>query len=512
MAQVLSDSIIGYPEALALFSKPIQNIGVKKNRYINHYPINDFTTQGVIQFHISGNGSSYIDLSKTILNLRCKIVKRDGSDISEAKRFTGIQDKPVSEESTPTEKQIGGSSGAAGDSAAADDSGETQKIAGRERRAVRPKFDGIVGVANNFMNSIFSRVDVSLQNKLMTDSDNLYPYQAYLKTLLYTPKELKDTALQMQLYYPDKYGVDKDHDNNIIHQPKASYYIPNWVSTSNPNLRTRSEFFNKSNEVDLCGALCSDLFDLQRYILNGVSINITLYPSSPEFCLLSPDLSPSPDYKVVVTRAVLQVSHVEVSPEILAAHSEILETENAVYHYTKSEVKKFTLSKGIFSTEINNPFESRVPSELIIGIVKGQASHGHYHNDPFYFETIKLSNIQVTCDGEDLTNSPMEVKYNEYYYNSLYLDAYKALSGVQGPESEIPMSRADFFNGYTLYRFVSQQEDNSTGNDVVPLRRTGDLRISLKFDEQLNETMTVIVLARFPSGFVINKNRGVYEI
>lgn len=41
MAQVLSDSIIGYPEALALFSKPIQNIGVKKNRYINHYPIND---------------------------------------------------------------------------------------------------------------------------------------------------------------------------------------------------------------------------------------------------------------------------------------------------------------------------------------------------------------------------------------------------------------------------------------------------------------------------------------
>ena len=83
MAQVLSDSIIGYPESLAIFSKPVQNIGVKKYRCINYYPVNDFTTQGVVQFHVSGNGSSYIDLSKTLLNIRCRIVKRDGTSIKE---------------------------------------------------------------------------------------------------------------------------------------------------------------------------------------------------------------------------------------------------------------------------------------------------------------------------------------------------------------------------------------------------------------------------------------------
>ena len=87
MAQVLKDSVVGYPESLAIFDKPIQNIGIRQVRNVNYYPVNDFTSQGVIQFSIPGTGNNYLDLSRTYLNIRCKILKKDNS------RLTSWHDK-----------------------------------------------------------------------------------------------------------------------------------------------------------------------------------------------------------------------------------------------------------------------------------------------------------------------------------------------------------------------------------------------------------------------------------
>jgi hypothetical protein len=52
MARVMADATVGYPERLAIFDKPVQVIGIRDTDYIEYYPINDFSTQGVIQFQI----------------------------------------------------------------------------------------------------------------------------------------------------------------------------------------------------------------------------------------------------------------------------------------------------------------------------------------------------------------------------------------------------------------------------------------------------------------------------
>ena len=262
----------------------------------------------------------------------------------------------------------------------------------------------------------------------------------------------------------------------------------------------------------MCGKLACDAFEIDRLVPNGVLLQLTLYPNTPEFCLMTPDIVPIPDYKVVITKASLHIWHAEISPEIIATHSEILVSEPALFPYTKTEIKKFTLSQGVFGAELNNPFESRLPSELVIGMVSGEASHGDFQADPFLFEHNNLNFIQVTCDGEDLNNSPIMTKYSQTPEESLYMDAYKTLCGVDGRPGENPISRRDFFHGYTLYRFVVEHEDTTNSSDVVPLRRTGNVRISMKFDKQLDQTKTVIIFAKFPAGFKIDKNRGVYDM
>ena len=549
MAQVLADSVIGYPQSLALFSKTVQNIGLRDTRFVDFYPVNDYGTQNMIQFIVNPNGSDYVDLSKTLLKIRCKVVKASGTPVVKApnaedgswvlpwQQFNGADNgnqsggdsdgsaaaaststdgvssapgspakaassTPASASSTPASAAAGdatvinGNNGSGNGGKNNGGNGDGNNGNGATNNGDKAAW-GIVGVINNFLNSLFSRVDLSLQNRQLTDSDSCYPYLSYFKTLLHAPTLLKNGALQMQMYFDT---------------PQYKTQDANWILTSDKGFQTRSGFFNGSQEVELCGRLACDAFSTTRLLPNGISMQLTLYPSAPEFCLMSPDVSPDPDYKIVITRAALQVCQISVAPEIIAAHSEILKTEPALYPLVKSEIKKFQLGQGIFSAEFNNIFENRMPSEMTVGIVSAEACHGSYTKDPLRFEHCYLNHIQVVAGGQDIGNSPMSMKYGNTPETSHYLDAYRSLSGVNGNPGEIPFDRKSYYHGRVLYRFVVEQEDSSIGGDVMPLKRSGCTRISLKFDRQLDEAKTLIIFAQFPSGFRMKKNRAIHDL
>ena len=256
--QVLKDAYLAYSDELAIFAKPIQNAGITGIHNVDYLPSNDFTTQNVIEFFVPGNGGLYVDLKRTILNISCKIVKMDGS---------AITSPPVGSQAPQASEAAAGGSGAS------------------SRSQTGGQIYDAVGVVNNFMSSIISRVDISLQGRVMTPADHTYPYMAYLKNLLFTTSGEKQGLLQTELYYHD----DAAHIRNS-----------NVLTASNKGLIQRSKFFEDSVAVDMCGRLYTDLTtDLDRYIPNGVSIRVKLYLNAPEFCLMSTVQRP---YKFAVTK------------------------------------------------------------------------------------------------------------------------------------------------------------------------------------------------------------------
>ena len=57
-----------------------------------------------------------------------------------------------------------------------------------------------VGAVNNWMHSLFSQVDVSLNGTLVTPSTNTYAYRAYIETLLSHGAEAKNSQLTSALW------------------------------------------------------------------------------------------------------------------------------------------------------------------------------------------------------------------------------------------------------------------------------------------------------------------------
>jgi hypothetical protein len=69
-----------------------------------------------------------------------------------------------------------------------------------------------VGPVNNFLHSLFSQVDVSLNGTLITNSTNTYAYRAYIETLLSYGLEAKSSQLTSALFYKDEAGkMDKSN-------------------------------------------------------------------------------------------------------------------------------------------------------------------------------------------------------------------------------------------------------------------------------------------------------------
>ena len=444
-------SNLGYGEGLAIFENPVVDGGVQKVRWIEHRPVDQISEGSAIEFVISGNGSSYIDLRRTQLYVRAKIVKPDGTKLPE-----------------------GPAPGTAG-------------------KAVE---DARVGPINLWLHSLFSQVDVYFQQKLVTSSSTLYFMKAYIDTLLLCCPNSRAANYQAQLYYKDTSG-SMDSFN-----PQKG---------ENRGLMFRQRFTSKSNPVDMQGPLLSDICQLDRYILNGVEIRIKLWPTPSALNIMAKSTL---KYRTIIEEACLKVCHITPTPHMLTAQQTILEKQHfALYPYLKCEIKKFTVSAGSHDFTHDDVFQNMVPTKVIICMVSNEALSGSYKKNPFNFQHFNVNFIEVSIDGESVPGRALKTKFTDSLYTSHYVGAYLSLSRGRLPgEEEHSIERFDYAKGYALFAFDMEPEIKADKNDedeFWPASKKGNMRVALQFDKALPETVSVIVYGTFPKTIKIDHTSAV---
>jgi len=145
---------------LDLFSVPPTQTSMESGLWVEYHPITSVTDGSPIEFDISGTGEEYIDLANSMLYVKAKITRPNGTDLAAAAN---------------------------------------------------------TGPVNLFLHSLFSQVDIQLNGTLITSSTNTYPYRAILETLLSYGEDAKNTQLTSALYYKDKAGR-----MNVVPQDNAA--------------------------------------------------------------------------------------------------------------------------------------------------------------------------------------------------------------------------------------------------------------------------------------------------
>ena len=138
---------------MILFQPPVVNHGIEYLQWIKCRPVNQIMEDISIDIHLKAIGSQYLDLQRSRLYVKAKIVNENGDAL---------------------------------------------------------KTTDIVTPVNLWLQSLWNQVDVFFQQKLVSSSGTNYAYKALMDVLLNYGYDATNNQLQTQLYYKDTVG-SMDH-------------------------------------------------------------------------------------------------------------------------------------------------------------------------------------------------------------------------------------------------------------------------------------------------------------
>lgn len=348
-----------------------------------------------------------------------------------------------------------------------------------------------VGPVNNFLHSLFNEVEVSLNGTLISTSTNTYPYRAYMENLLSYGSEAKESQLTSELFFKDQTG------KMDVANPLAA------VADGNSGLKARAQFTNGNGVVDMIGKIHSDVFFIDRYMLNEVNVKIKLCRSKDSFSLM---WTGDNEFKVFIVSASILVRKVKVSPSVFLAHAKTLENGMAKYPIKRVICKSFTIPRGYRDISSERLFSGSLPTRLILGCVDNDAFNGSKAKNPFNFKHFNLTELSIYMDGQQQLIKPLKCNYASNEFISAYMSLFTG-TGRNNRDIGLDISRSEYKDGYTLYAFDLTPDMSQEGH--YNLIKQGSLRVDMKFSEPLPNTVTVIAYAEFENLIEVDRSRNI---
>lgn len=426
MAFINSHKNITTKTELDIFATPPTQNSIESGATLCYRPISSLRDASPIEFIVSASGDEYIDLAHTTIQIFAKI-------------------------------HVDGTVAA----------GSTADIA----------------PVNNWLHSMFSQVEVYLNQKCVTPPSNNYNYRAYLEHLLNYGNDAKSSHLTTSMWYKDTAGKMGPVAGN-------TGYIK------------RKSLTKSGVEVEMFGNLHCDIFNQDKFMLNGVDMTVKLIKAKNEFHLMG-----ATEAHVEITDANLFVRKVKINPSILIAHARALSVTPAKYPITRVEIKTITIPSSVQSRTFDNLFLGQLPKRCIIGMVNGQAFNGSLATNPYNFVHFNYNYLSLYLDSTQISTKPFTPNFKAAQYTRSYHTLFSG-SGVNFADTGNTISLEEYPNGYCLAAF-DLTPDLSCNEAHWNIIKSGSLRAELRFEEELDSTVTLIIFAEFDNIIEIDKNRNV---
>lgn len=339
---------------------------------------------------------------------------------------------------------------------------------------------------NNWMQSLWNDVIVTINGTVVTPKDENYAYKAYIQKLL----SFGDCAMESQgkaaLFIKDTAGAMDD------------------VADQNLGANERRAYIAQSKIVELICPLNIDLFQQGQVLPNGCDISIKLIRNRPEFSLMIPDAD---GRKIDMPVATLLLVKPRLSTSTLLAHAAAFQRHMATYPIRRCQTHTAVIEQGVLSKTLSNICTGQLPRRVVVGLVSNEAYNGHRTKNPFNFHHYNLNYIALSLDGEQRPNIPLTPNFE----NELYLDSYLSLfmaTGKLNRDEGLIISRTEYSQGYTLYAFdlSTDLSADSLHSDTI---NTGNFKIDLKFARETPHSINIVVLLEFDSVIRLDRNRSV---
>ena len=417
---------------LDLFSMPPTNTSMESGTYEENNPVSPLDSVGDIEFNIESGYQDYIDIGRTYIVVRARVTK-----------------------------------------------GKAEKL----------KKDAKVAPINNWLHSLFSQVNISMNNKLITPSLNTYPWRAYLENLLSFGSEAKNNQGTSHLWYADTGNMNED--NPVADKP------------TNLGMAARGQLIGESKSVEMIGRLHSDIFHQNRYLPPGIELCIKLSRSDPCFHLIGAEEG----YHTHLEAVSIFVRKVKLNPAISVQHNKLLNSGKMMkYPIRRAEVTSHIINANVFNKTIDQLIVGQLPRRLILGMISNASHSGQITENPFNFQTFGLKYLSLTKDSVAIPSKPLTPNFKEGHFLSSYMSLLEG-TGLIHTDRGNGINRSNYAHGFTLFAF-DLTPDMAEGGHVDPIKH-GKISLSVQFEKALEQTINIIVYAEYDNVIQIDRAKNV---
>ena len=220
-----------------LFKVSPTQTAVEKSYDVEYHPVAPIRDGAPIEYHIPASTDEYMDLNNSRMYMRCRILNADGTDI------------------------------------------------------IDPE---VAAPVNDMLNSVFSNVELYMNDELISHSNNLHGHKSIMEHLLHDSVETAQSERSMQLIYKDTPGqmnvvearLPNPNESIPGHNMRVNRtgadtlgfeLIPANEVTGNEGLHQRYLKTRGSRPVELLGKLRIDMFEQERYLPSGVGLKLRFY-------------------------------------------------------------------------------------------------------------------------------------------------------------------------------------------------------------------------------------------
>ncbi len=413
---------------LDLWHKPPRQNGIL---YSYELTLNPQTSidQETIDFFIPGAGEEYTDPANSYLILEGKLVKADGTNLAE---------------------------------------------------------NANVAPVNNLLHSLISQVDITLNDVLITPSNNLYAYKAYIENLLSYGVEAQNSHLTASMFFKETPG--KMH---LLTDENTSF-------TKRKTLTATSKTFQV--QARLHTELCHQL----KPIINGVDMRIRLVKSNQAFIVIR-EANEQENFKIKITNAYFIVRRIKLNPDLQKNHMMKLQKEPAVYPVKRVTMKVATIQKDCRDYRNETFYTGDIPNKMFFCFVLNEAFNGHRAKNPFIFNHFKINYIAIYVDGQQIPGKPITPDFTNGLYCRSFMKTMEA-TGTSNTAFGPNLTYDDFKKGYAIFGYDLTPH---LANGDIATKRKGKVQIEVKFKDVLENTITMIVYSEFDNNIYIDRDRHI---
>ena len=323
------------------------------------------------------------------------------------------------------------------------------------------------------MHSIFSNVEVYINNQQIYNFNGLYAHKSYILN------NFKAAISEYKVVLHSE-GYDYEQDPEDISNP-----LPDPFFTSRMKLLSRPDGFM------LYGKLGIDFFSTSELLYPNMKIILRLIRARPNFYMISDN----PNVSLGIVDCSLYTRRIALKDDYHKKGMDILAFAPVEYNYLETLAKTFIIPARQNQFIQENIFNNAPIRRVAIAMNTNSAFTGSFTENPFCCQPIDLRQIRILRGGQPI------VDFDTADNCRLCLTTMKAMNF----QEYIPSIPIDGFKDHYVLVFDLTSMQDATENCHYPEFVGEPLRLELNFTNPLENVTELIVLGERMSLAAVDK-------